>query len=41
LDILGVPLPAEQAISPDAENVLRRPAGAFAGWVARNLPAFQ
>jgi uncharacterized protein YbjT (DUF2867 family) len=41
LDILGVPLPAEQAISPDVEKVLRRPAGPFGNWVARNLPAFQ
>ncbi|MEV6591771.1 NAD(P)H-binding protein [Streptomyces acidicola] len=41
LDILGVPLPAEQAISPDTENVLGRPARPFGEWVARNLPAFQ
>ncbi|GGT86125.1 NAD(P)H-binding protein [Streptomyces violascens] len=41
LDILGVPLPAEQAISPDVEKVLRRPAGSFGNWVARNLPVFQ
>ncbi|MFE2322740.1 SDR family oxidoreductase [Streptomyces sp. NPDC059385] len=41
LDILGVPLPAEQTISPDVENVLGRPAGSFDEWVARNLPAFR
>lgn len=41
LDVLGVPLPAEQTISPDVENVLGRPAGPFDEWVARNLPAFQ
>ncbi|MFH8381204.1 SDR family oxidoreductase [Kitasatospora sp. NPDC018058] len=41
LDILGVPLPAEQTISPDVENVLRRPARPFGEWVARNLPAFR
>jgi uncharacterized protein YbjT (DUF2867 family) len=41
LDVLGVPLPAEQTISPDVEKVLRRPARRFDEWVARNLPAFQ
>ena len=41
LDVLGVPLPAEQAISPDVEDVLGRPARPFGEWVARNLPAFQ
>ncbi|KOU35064.1 SDR family oxidoreductase [Streptomyces sp. WM6378] len=41
LDILGVPLPAEQEISPDVEKVLHRPANPFGKWVARNLPAFQ
>ncbi|MEF9906036.1 SDR family oxidoreductase [Streptomyces sp. P9-A2] len=41
LDVLGIPLPAEQAIGPDVENVLRRPARPFGEWVARNLPAFQ
>ncbi|MFD3546074.1 SDR family oxidoreductase [Streptomyces sp. NPDC058655] len=41
LDILGVPLSAEQSISPDVENVLGRPAGSFDEWVARNLPAFR
>ncbi|MCM1970577.1 NAD(P)H-binding protein [Streptomyces sp. NPDC002812] len=41
LDILGVPLPAEQTVSPDVENVLGRPAGSFDEWVARNLPAFR
>ncbi|MFD9336276.1 SDR family oxidoreductase [Streptomyces sp. NPDC060028] len=41
LEILGVPLPAEQMTSPDVENVLRRPARPFGEWVARNLPAFR
>ncbi|MGW4023492.1 SDR family oxidoreductase [Streptomyces sp. NPDC005009] len=41
LDILGAPLPAEQAISPDVESVLGRPARPFGEWVARNLPAFR
>ncbi|MFE2726782.1 NAD(P)H-binding protein [Kitasatospora sp. NPDC059327] len=41
LDILGVPVPAEQAISPDVATVLRRPARPFDAWVARNLPAFR
>ncbi|MEU9042777.1 MULTISPECIES: NAD(P)H-binding protein [unclassified Kitasatospora] len=41
LDILGVPLPAELAISPDVAAVLRRPAAPFRDWVTRNLPAFR
>uniref|UniRef100_A0AAU2UWB8 NAD(P)H-binding protein n=1 Tax=Streptomyces sp. NBC_00003 TaxID=2903608 RepID=A0AAU2UWB8_9ACTN len=41
LDILGAPLPTEQEVSPDVEQILRRPAGLFDKWVARNLPAFQ
>ncbi len=41
LDILGAPLPAEQAVSPDVERVLHRPARPFGEWVARNLPAFR
>ncbi|MFI2205640.1 SDR family oxidoreductase [Streptomyces sp. NPDC020192] len=41
LDVLGVPLPAEQKISPDVEAVLHRPAAAFSEWVARNLTAFR
>lgn len=41
LDVLGVPLPAEQKVSPDVESVLRRPARSFDEWVARNLPAFR
>ncbi|MFD5700675.1 SDR family oxidoreductase [Streptomyces lasiicapitis] len=41
LDVLGVPLPAEQTISPDVENVLRRQASPFDEWVVRNLPAFR
>ncbi|MFD0154478.1 SDR family oxidoreductase [Streptomyces sp. NPDC055721] len=41
LDVLGIPLPAEQRISPDVEAVLHRPAGRFGEWVTRNLPAFR
>ncbi|MFE7127631.1 SDR family oxidoreductase [Streptomyces sp. NPDC057617] len=41
LDVLGVPLPAEQKISPDVATVLHRPARPFAEWAARNLPAFR
>ncbi|MFD7700900.1 NAD(P)H-binding protein [Streptomyces caelestis] len=41
LDILGAPLPAEQAVSPDVESVLGRPASPFGAWVARTLPAFR
>ena len=41
LDIIGAPLPAERAISPDVEDVLGRPARPFGEWVARNLPAFR
>ncbi|WP_225831993.1 NAD(P)H-binding protein [Streptomyces sp. NK08204] len=41
LDILGVPLRAEQAVSPDMESVLGRPARSFGAWVARNLAAFR
>jgi uncharacterized protein YbjT (DUF2867 family) len=40
LDVLGSPLPAEQAVSPDVEAVLHRAPGSFAGWVARNVAAF-
>jgi uncharacterized protein YbjT (DUF2867 family) len=41
LDILGAPLPAEQQVSPDVEQVLGRPATPFSGWLARSLPAFK
>ncbi|MER7580940.1 NAD(P)H-binding protein [Kitasatospora sp. NPDC097691] len=41
LDVLGVPLPAELAVSPDVAAVLGRPAAPFDAWVARNLPAFR
>jgi uncharacterized protein YbjT (DUF2867 family) len=41
LDVLGVPLPAEQRVSLDVETVLHRPASPFAAWVGRNLPAFR
>lgn len=41
LDVLGLPLPAEQRVSPDVEKVLGRPAGPFAAWAERSLPAFK
>ncbi|MGW1623587.1 SDR family oxidoreductase [Streptomyces sp. NPDC002172] len=41
LDVLGAPLPAESRVSTDVAAVLGRPAGGFAGWVGRNLPAFR
>ncbi|MFE5923956.1 NAD(P)H-binding protein [Streptomyces sp. NPDC056468] len=41
LDILGEPLPAEQRVSPDTEQILGRPAGSFAGWARRNVHAFK
>ncbi|WP_436790935.1 NAD(P)H-binding protein [Yinghuangia sp. YIM S10712] len=41
LDVLGLPLPTEQAISTDVEDVLGRPPRPFSEWVARNLPAFR
>ncbi|MFJ9443934.1 SDR family oxidoreductase [Kitasatospora sp. NPDC101235] len=41
LDVLGAPLPAEQAVSPDVAAVLHRPAAPFRAWVERNLPAFR
>ncbi|GIE81858.1 NmrA family transcriptional regulator [Actinoplanes philippinensis] len=41
LDVLGSPLPAEQAVSPDVEEVLHRAPGSFANWAARNATAFR
>lgn len=41
LDVLGLPLPAEQRVSPDVEKVLGRPATPFAAWAERSLPAFK
>ncbi|KRV46825.1 NmrA family transcriptional regulator [Wenjunlia vitaminophila] len=41
LDVLGVPRPAEQEVSPAVEDVLHRPARPFGAWVARNLAAFR
>ncbi|MFF0065677.1 NAD(P)H-binding protein [Streptomyces sp. NPDC005279] len=41
LDILGMPTPAEQRISPDVEQVLGRPPRTFADWAARNIGAFR
>lgn len=41
LDVLGVPLPAEQRVGPDVEAVLKRPAASFYEWAVRNSPAFR
>ncbi|GAA3094429.1 uncharacterized protein YbjT (DUF2867 family) [Kribbella aluminosa] len=41
LDVLGAPLPSEQAVSPDVEKVLGRTPHTFADWLDRNLPAFR
>ncbi|MBC9718298.1 NAD(P)H-binding protein [Streptomyces sp. TRM66268-LWL] len=41
LDILGRPLPDEQAVGPDVERVLGRPGRPFGAWVERSLPAFR
>ncbi|MFG3056639.1 NAD(P)H-binding protein [Kitasatospora sp. NPDC048239] len=41
LAILGEPLPAEQAVSPDVEHVLGRAPRSFARWAARTAPAFR
>ncbi|NUT50899.1 MAG: NmrA family transcriptional regulator, partial [Saccharothrix sp.] len=41
LAILGTPTDDERRAHPDVEQVLGRPAGAFAGWAARNATAFK
>lgn len=41
LAVLGSPLPAERAVSPDVERVLGRPARTFAEWVAESVAAFR
>jgi uncharacterized protein YbjT (DUF2867 family) len=41
LAILGEPTAREQAVSPDVERVLGRPAAPFAAWAARNAAAFR
>ncbi|MGW0180205.1 SDR family oxidoreductase [Nocardia sp. NPDC003345] len=41
LDVLGVPLAAEQRISPDVEAVLKRPAASFYEWAARHAQVFR
>ncbi len=41
LDALGAPRPDEQAITPDVERVLGRPARSFADWAARHIAAFR
>lgn len=40
LAILGEPTPQEQAVSPDIESVLGRPARTFTDWARRNVAAF-
>ncbi|MEV4192351.1 NAD(P)H-binding protein [Streptomyces toxytricini] len=40
LDIIGTPTPREQAVSPDVEKILGRPATPFADWARRNAAAF-
>ncbi|MFF2778920.1 NAD(P)H-binding protein [Streptomyces sp. NPDC058052] len=40
LDIIGTPTPREQAVSPDVEKILGRPATTFADWAKRNAAAF-
>ncbi|MFF8840314.1 NAD(P)H-binding protein [Streptomyces sp. NPDC015130] len=40
LDIIGTPTPREQAVSPDVEEILGRPATTFADWAKRNAAAF-
>jgi uncharacterized protein YbjT (DUF2867 family) len=41
LDILGTPTAAEQAVSPDVERILGRPARTFADWARSNAAAFR
>jgi uncharacterized protein YbjT (DUF2867 family) len=41
LGALGTPTPAEQAVSPDIEQVLGRPPHTFAKWATRNIAAFK
>ncbi|MCB5178463.1 NAD(P)H-binding protein [Streptomyces antimicrobicus] len=41
LDIIGTPTPREQAVSPDVENILGRPATPFTTWAERNAAAFR
>lgn len=41
LDILGAPLPQEQAVSPDVERILGHKPGPFAAWAERHAFAFR
>ncbi|TCO28551.1 uncharacterized protein YbjT (DUF2867 family) [Kribbella steppae] len=41
LAVLGTPSADEQAVNPDVERVLGRPARTFADWAARNVAAFK
>jgi len=41
LDVLGVPSPAEQLVSPDVERILGRPPRTFAQWAHQHVAAFR
>ncbi|MFJ9535667.1 SDR family oxidoreductase [Streptomyces sp. NPDC101225] len=41
LDILGTPTPAEQRVSPEAEQLLGRPPRTFADWAHDHVTAFR
>jgi uncharacterized protein YbjT (DUF2867 family) len=41
LGVLGTPSADEQAVNPDVEGVLGRPARTFADWAVRNVAAFK
>jgi uncharacterized protein YbjT (DUF2867 family) len=41
LGVLGTPSADEQAVNPDVERVLGRPARTFADWAVRNVNAFK
>lgn len=41
LNVLGTPTPLEQAVNPDVESLLGRPARPFADWARRNVVAFK
>jgi hypothetical protein len=41
LAVLGTPTADEQAVNPDIERVLGRPARTFADWAARNVGVFK
>jgi hypothetical protein len=41
LGVLGTPSADEQAVNPDVERVLGRPARTFADWATRHAAAFK